>query len=97
METNNPGKLLNFLQTAQNDSRLNTWHLALISALIQLAHLQNEYRIIRVSRSRLMALSHINTIPTYHRYFKQIQDFGYIKYIPSYHPDFRSTAEFLAF
>lgn len=95
METNNVNQLLNFLQKAQNDSRLNIRHLALISALIQLAYQQNERKIIRVSRSRLMALSHINTIPTYHKYFKQIQEMGYIKYTPSYHPDFRSTVEFL--
>ncbi|PIF45287.1 hypothetical protein CLU96_2289 [Chryseobacterium sp. 52] len=86
-----------FLKIAVNDSRLNVWHLSLLLALIHLAHMQNAQRTIRVSRSKLMALSHINTAPTYHKYFKQIQDFGYIRYTPSYHPGFRSTVEFLIF
>lgn len=76
------------------DSRLNVWHLALLVGLVQLAHLQEEEDIIHVSRSRLMKISHIQTLPTYHKYFKQLQDFGYIRYTPSYHPGYRSTVEF---
>ncbi|SFN43487.1 hypothetical protein SAMN05421594_2799 [Chryseobacterium oleae] len=92
---NNAVYWLNFIKMASNDSRLNVWHMALILALVQLAYSQDERNIIRVSRSRLMSLSHINTFPTYHKYFKQIQDLGYIKYIPNYHPGYRSTVEFL--
>lgn len=95
MEANNAAYWLNFIKIASSDSRLNVWHIALLLALVQLAYLQNERNIIRVSRSRLMSLSHINTLPTYHKYFKQIQEFGYIKYTPNYHPGYRSTVEFL--
>ena len=73
------------------DSRINVWHWALLMAIMRLAYLQKENKVIRVSRSKLMALSHIATPPTYHKYFKELQDFGYITYVPSYHPDFRST------
>ncbi|SHM44399.1 hypothetical protein SAMN05444267_104820 [Chryseobacterium polytrichastri] len=97
METNNTGQWLNFLKVIINDTRLNVWHLALLFALIQIAYLQNEHKKLRVSRSRLMAMSHINTLPTYHKYFKQLQDLGYIKYTPCYHPGYRSTVEFLVF
>lgn len=83
------------LGTVANDKRLNVWHLSLLHSLIRLAYLQNERKIVHVSRSRLMELSHINTPPTYHKYFKQLQNFGYIKYTPSYHPGYRSTVEFL--
>lgn len=83
------------LRTIANDPRLNVWHLALLHSLIQLAYLQNEKKVIHVSRSRIMELSHISTLPTYHKYFKQLQDFGYIRYTPSYHPGYRSTVEFL--
>lgn len=86
---------INFLRDLSNDSRLNVWHLALLYALVQLAYSQNETKIIHVSGSRLMAMAHIKTEPTYYKYFKQIQDFGYIKYIPSYHPGYRSTVELL--
>lgn len=86
---------MNYLIEAGQDTRLNVWHLALLVALVQLAHLQQEEHIIRVSRSRLMKKSHIHTLPTYHKYFKQLQEFGYIRYTPSYHPGYRSTVEFL--
>ncbi|WP_230392497.1 hypothetical protein [Flavobacterium sp. LC2016-01] len=40
-----------------------------------------------------MELSHVNTLPTYHKYFKQLQDLGYIKYSPSYHPGYKSEVK----
>lgn len=83
-----------FLQRLSTDKRINVWHLALINAMLRLAHIQNQNKIIHVSRSVLMKMSHIKTLPTYHKYFKQLQDFGYITYTPSYHPGFRSTVEF---
>ncbi|MDR6513775.1 hypothetical protein J2780_000339 [Chryseobacterium camelliae] len=42
-----------------------------------------------------MTFSNIRTLPTYHKYFKELQEFGYINYSPSYHPGYRSTIEIL--
>lgn len=84
-------KWMDFFHDIDKDSRISVWHWALIMAIFRLANLQKKNKVIRVSRSKLMKLSHINTIPTYHKYFKELQDFGYITYKPSYHPDFRST------
>lgn len=75
------------------DKRLNVWHLALLYAIVRLGIAQGESSVIRVSRSKIMELSHIDTLPTYHKYFKQLQTMGYIKYSPSYHPAYRSTVE----
>lgn len=88
-------KWLDYFSSIVEDQRLNVWHLALLLALVQLAYDQGQDRIIRASRSKLMQLSHINTLPTYHKYFKELQQFGYIRYTPSYHPGFRSTIEFI--
>ncbi|MYY44014.1 hypothetical protein EH155_15985 [Elizabethkingia anophelis] len=96
MITNRERKWLEFLLIAASDQRLNVWHLSLIKALVLIAFLQNETNIIRVSRRKLMQFSHIETLPTYHKYFKQLQEFGYIKYIPSYHPSYRSTVELIS-
>ena len=93
MSDNNGPQWMIFLRLISKDSRLNVWHLALLYGLVQLAYAQNETKIIRVSRSKLMMVSHIETLPTYHKYFKQLQDFGYIKYTPSYHPGYKSTVE----
>jgi len=75
----------------EKDIRINVWHMALILAIVRLADLQDNFTTIRVSRSVLMRLSHIRTLPTYHKYFKELQEFGYITYFPSYHPGFKST------
>lgn len=63
----------------------------LLRNMHQLAEEQNEEKVIRVSRSKLMYHSHIHTLPTFHKYFKELQDFGYMEYTPSYHPGFRSV------
>lgn len=86
---------LEYLDIVCNDDRLNVWHICLLLAIARLAYRQNEGAIIRVSRSKLMKMSHIDTAPTYHKYFKQLQNFGYIRYVPSYHPGYRSTIELL--
>src|SRR5690606_31202305 len=86
-------RIKNF-QRIEKDNRSNGRHLALFIALMKLAYIQKGKEIINVSRSRLMKLSHIRTLPTYHKYFKDLQDFGYITYTPSYHPGFRSTVKF---
>jgi len=86
-------KTIQYLTACMEDPRLNVWHLALLVAILQLGFKQGQSKMIKVSRSRLMLLSHINTLPTFHKYFKQLQNFGYVKYKPSYHPDYRSEIE----
>ncbi|MBF4519282.1 hypothetical protein IRZ71_23285 [Flavobacterium sp. ANB] len=86
-------QVMNYLSIYMDDSRLSVWHLAILMAILSLGYRQGEEKTIKVSRSKIMALSHINTIPTYHKYFKQLQIFGYIIYRPSYHPGYKSEIE----
>jgi hypothetical protein len=83
------------LSGLEKDARLNVWHFALITAILLLGLRQRQPKVINVSRSKLMALSHIRTLPTYHKYFKELQELGIIKYTPSYHPGYKSEVEFL--
>lgn len=83
------GQIMNYLSVYMDDPRLNVWHLVILKAILSLGYGKGERQIIKVSRSKIMALSHINTIPN----FKQLQDFGYIKYSPSYHPRCKSEVE----
>lgn len=85
----------NYLSKLENDARLNVWHFALLTAILLLGIKQHQSKVINVSRSKLMALSHIQTLPTYHKYFKELQQLGIIKYTPSYHPGYKSEVEFL--
>jgi hypothetical protein len=88
-------ELLDYLAVFENDSRLNVWHFALLSAILYLGYRQGQKRTINVSRGKIMALAHIHTLPTYHKYFKQLQEMGYVRYTPSYHPGYRSKVELL--
>lgn len=92
-KNNEEREIMNFFSMYMNDPGLNVWHLAILTAVLNLGYKQGQRQTINVSRSRIMALSHINTLPTYHKYFKQLQDLGYIKYKPSYHPGYKSEIE----
>lgn len=94
-QTNSKGEeqIIGQLSIYMDDPQLNVWHLALLAAILSLGFRQGERHRIKVSRSKLMKLSHINTLPTYHKYFKQLQELGYIKYSPSYDPGYKSEVE----
>lgn len=86
-------QIMSWISTYMDDSRLTVWHLVILMAILSLGYKQRQRQRINVSRSKIMELSHINTIPTYHKYFKDLQHLGYIKYYPSYHPGYRSEVE----
>jgi len=85
--------IMNYLSMYIDDPQLNVWHLSILTAILGLGYRQGQSRRIKVSRSKIMKLSHVNTLPTYHKYFKQLQDLGYIKYTPSYHPAYKSEVK----
>jgi len=87
--------LLTYLALLENDQRLSVWHFSLLTAILYLGLKQGQKDIIKVSRSKIMSLSHIHTLPTYHKYFKELQTMGYIKYKPSYHPGYKSEIELI--
>jgi hypothetical protein len=88
-----PNDFTRVIETVEKDSRLTVWHLTLLTALLLTAFRQGKLKAVKVSRSRIMALSHISTLPTYHKYFKDLQQMGYISYRPSYHPGVRSEVD----
>lgn len=89
-EKDNPMK--SFL-AIEKDKRLTPWHIALLSAIFVLGFEQDRKTAIRVSRNKIMLLSHIATLPTYHKYLTDLQILGYVRYRPSYHPGFRSEID----
>ena len=84
-----------YMGLLEKDENLNVWHLSLLTAILMLGYRQGEQLSIRVSRSKIMSLAHIHTLPTYHKYKRELQLLGYIKYSPSYHPGYRSRIELL--
>lgn len=88
-------ELLYYFRIIEKDSRLTAWHVALLMAILVVAIRQGRLAGIRVSRSKIMSKAHIHTAPTYHKYFKELQELGYICYRPSYHPSVKSEIDFL--
>lgn len=79
-----------YLILLSKDDRITVWHMAVIFGIIQLAAGDDIVMPIYISRKKVMQLSHINSIVTYHKCVKELQQFGYIDYFPSYHPAFGS-------
>jgi hypothetical protein len=73
------------------DERISYPHIVLYMALFQCWN-ENEFiNPILISRTKIMKLSKINSKSTYHKYMKDLTDFGYINYFPSYHPVLGTT------
>lgn len=87
--------LLQYSAMMEHDERLNVWHFALLNAILILGIRQGQETTVNVSRSRIMKLSGVATLPTYHKYFRELQEMGYIEYVPSYHPNYKSTVKLL--
>lgn len=83
-------ELMKYLSAYMKDPELNIWHLMILTSILSLGYNQKQWERIKVNRGKIMMLSHIRTLPTYHKYFKELQDFGYINYKPSFHPGSRS-------
>lgn len=67
-----------------NDKRISVWHISLFMALFYLWKENGFENPISVTRKGIMALAHINSIATYHKCLKELQQYGYIDYKPSY-------------
>ena len=90
-----PNDIADYFSAIEKDSRLNVWHIAILVAIMAIAIGQGRLSGIKASRSRIMAKAHIHTLPTYHKYFKELQELGYLSYRPSYHPGIRSEIDWL--
>lgn len=76
-------EMMGYTQKILKDERVTVHHIALYTAII---FLSENKRVIQTSRKKLLALSHISNLMTYHKCMKQLVALGYISYLPSYHP-----------
>lgn len=68
------------------DQKLYPSHCFLLIALFSIYQKQNYIMPFQISRKKLMGLSKIHSIATYHKCIKDLVNLGYILYEPSYHP-----------
>jgi hypothetical protein len=79
-------QLSDFFSATSIDSRIHYPHIVLYMALFQCWNKNEFNNPVFISRSQIMRLSKINSKSTYHKYMKELTDFGYINYVPSYRP-----------
>jgi hypothetical protein len=82
MESN----LSKYILAMHADTRITVWHLVLYVTLVCHWELQGFQTPFAITRRQVMRLSHIGSIPTYHKYLKDLIGFGYIRYESSFHP-----------
>lgn len=87
--------LISCIDYYKHDRRLKVWHFALLVGLYVVAIRQRRITRIKISRSMVMAVSHIDTAPTYHKYLKELNEYGYVQYRPSYHPGIRTEVDLI--
>ncbi|UKJ09186.1 hypothetical protein [Solitalea lacus] len=75
-----------FLKQLPRYNKLGTFHISLYAALLEVWKQQQYDASFRVSRRKLMQLSSIKSIATYHKCLKELIALGFIDYQPSYHP-----------
>jgi hypothetical protein len=77
------GKLVNRILI---DQRVRIWHVATYLALVLLWEKNRQSSPFQVTRRIIMQMSRTKSKATYHKYLKELEVLGYIKYLPSYHP-----------
>jgi hypothetical protein len=76
--------IINFYRKAANDERLLPTHLTLYLAIYYFCSRNGLENPVTIYRKDLMPLARINSIATYHKCMKDLDNFGYILYKPTY-------------
>jgi hypothetical protein len=87
-------RFLDFYQTIAGDSRIGAGHIGLYMAFLQQWATGGYQEPFSISRSQIMKLARINGKATYHKYMRELVEFGYIEYTPSYNPFLKSLLSF---
>jgi hypothetical protein len=79
-------RLNNFFVAAGTDERLTAMHILFYLSLFA-CWAQNQFQNpVFISRKKIMNMTKIYSVATYHKYMKELHAFGYIRYEPSYKP-----------
>ena len=82
-----PDELLKkFLIYTIDDKRVNLWHICIYAALVYYWEERGHKNPFCITRREIMTLSHVHSLPTYHKYMNEIIEFGFANYQPSYNP-----------
>jgi len=79
-------KLISDFLAFASKNNLSPCSISLYVAIVTTGWEQNDLNTIQVNRRKLMAMSSIKSIATYHKCINNFVFLGKIEYTPSYHP-----------
>lgn len=87
--------LTEFYEAIIDDVRINTTHISLYMALLQLWNLNQGKNPITISREIIMKMAKISARHTYNKCINELREYGYIIYYPSSNPSICSTVHLI--
>lgn len=75
-----------FLDVVIEDPRMGPLHISLYVAILHFYSEQQGQTPVSVFGKQLMKQAKISSHDTYHRYIRELHQYGYVHYIPSYNP-----------
>ena len=79
-------ELTDFYFKMKDDHRIGPVHISLYMAIFHLYQLNGFANPVPVNRALLMWIAKISGLATYHKYMRELAEFGYVKYEASYNP-----------
>ena len=86
IERNFNNAFKNFLEMVTNDPRLGPLHISLYVSILYFYNEGERKAPVSIFSKLLMKYAKISSHDTYHRYIRQLHQYGYIYYIPSFNP-----------
>jgi hypothetical protein len=87
--------LSDFFLAIKKDYRISITHIGIYAALLQFRTDKGCINPIQVFSSEIMCMAKISTSATYHKYVRELSEYGYIKYEPSFKRNQGSRIYFL--
>lgn len=84
-----------YVERIVNDKGLQPSRVSVFLAMLQLWKQQKRSNPFHISRRRIMKLSGIKSIVTYHACLSELKDRGLVEYKPSYHPKMGSEVRLM--
>jgi hypothetical protein len=75
-----------FYNAINDDPRIGITHICVYMALFQFFNLNGFQNPVNITRQKIMEVSKISGVATFHKCIKELHDYGYIEYVPSYNP-----------
>jgi hypothetical protein len=75
-----------FYNAINDDPRIGITHICVYMALFQFFNLNGFQNPVNITRQKIMEVSKISGVATFHKCIKELHTYGYIEYVPSYNP-----------